>query len=193
MDPDCLDTLPDRIFSDGMAEVIKYGCIRDDDFFWMLDRCGDRTGVMEHIEQVIYTCCDLKRQVVLQDERDTGLRMTLNFGHTIGHAFELAGHYETWTHGQGVAAGMNWAAQLGAALGVTPPEVVEQIQATVEKFGLPIDIPCPWETMVEAVGLDKKRSGDSITLILLTRLGRAVPHRMKKDELLALLEPMCGR
>ena len=192
IDPDCLDTLPDRTFSDGMAEVIKYGCIRDDDFFWMLDRCGGRAGVMEHIEQVIYTCCDLKRQVVLQDERDTGLRMTLNFGHTIGHAFELAGHYETWTHGQGVAAGMNWAAQLGVALGVTPPEVVEQIQATVEKFGLPIDIPCPWETMVEAVGLDKKRSGDSITLILLTRLGRAVPHRMKKDELLALLEPMCG-
>ena len=192
IDPDCLDTLPDRTFSDGMAEVIKYGCIRDDDFFWMLDRCGGRAGVMKHIEQVIYTCCDLKRQVVLQDERDTGLRMTLNFGHTIGHAFELAGHYETWTHGQGVAAGMNWAAQLGVALGVTPPEVVEQIQTTVQKFGLPIDIPCPWETMVEAVGLDKKRSGDSITLILLTRLGRAVPHRMKKDELLALLEPMCG-
>ena len=193
IDPDCLDTLPDRTFSDGMAEVIKYGCIRDDDFFWMLDRCGGRAGVMEHIEQVIYTCCDLKRQVVLQDERDTGVRMTLNFGHTIGHAFELAGHYQVWTHGQGVAAGMSWAAQLGVALGVTPPEVVGQIRTTVEKFGLPIDIPCPWETMVEAVGLDKKRSGDSITLILLARLGRAVPHRMKKDELLALLEPMCGR
>ena len=192
IDPDCLDTLPDRTFSDGMAEVIKYGCIRDDDFFWMLDRCGGRAGVMEHIEQVIYTCCNLKRQVVLQDERDTGVRMTLNFGHTIGHAFELAGHYQVWTHGQGVAAGMSWAAQLGVALGVTPPEVVGQIQTTVGKFGLPIDIPCSWETMVEAVGLDKKRSGDSITLILLTRLGRAVPHRMKKDELLALLEPMCG-
>ena len=192
-DPETLATLPERFFRDGMGEVIKYGCIRDDDFFWMLDRCGGRAGVMEHIEQVIYTCCDLKRQVVLQDERDTGLRMTLNFGHTIGHAFELAGHYETWTHGQGVAAGMSWAARLGVALGVTPPEVVEQIQTTVEKFGLPIDIPCPWETMVEAVGLDKKRSGDSINLILLTRLGRAVPHRMKKDELLALLEPMLGR
>ena len=192
IDPDCLDTLPDRTFSDGMAEVIKYGCIRDDDFFWMLDRCGGRAGVMEHIEQVIYTCCNLKRQVVLQDERDTGVRMTLNFGHTIGHAFELAGHYQVWTHGQGVAAGMSWAAQLGVALGVTPPEVVGQIRTTVGKFGLPIDIPCPWETMVEAVDLDKKRSGDSITLILLARLGRAVPHRMKKDELLALLEPMCG-
>ena len=192
IDPQVLTTLTDRTFSDGMAEVIKYGCIRDPAFFDKLAAWGGRAGVMEHIEEVIHTCCDIKRNVVLNDERDTGERMVLNFGHTIGHAFELAGHYETWTHGQGVAAGMNWAAQLGAALGVTPPEVVGQIQTTVEKFGLPIDIPCPWETMVEAVGLDKKRSGDSITLILLTRLGRAVPHRMKKDELLALLEPMCG-
>ena len=193
IDPDCLNTLSDRAFSDGMAEVIKYGCIRDREFFELLDRCGSRAGVMDHIEQVICTCCDLKRQVVLQDERDTGLRMTLNFGHTIGHAFELAGHYETWTHGQGVAAGMNWAAQLGVGLGITPPEVVEQIRSILNKFGLPQDIPCPWETMTEAVGLDKKRTGDSITLILLERLGQAVPRRMKKDQLLELLEPMGGR
>ena len=193
MDPACLRTLDDKTFSDGMAEVIKYGCIRDREFFELLDRCGSRAGVMDHIEQVICTCCDLKRQVVLQDERDTGLRMTLNFGHTIGHAFELAGHYETWTHGQGVAAGMNWAAQLGVGLGITPPEVVEQIRSILNKFGLPQDIPCPWETMTEAVGLDKKRTGDSITLILLERLGQAVPRRMKKDQLLELLEPMCGR
>ena len=193
MDPDTLDTLDDLTFADGMAEVIKYGCIREREFFELLDRCGSRAGVMDYIEQVICTCCDLKRQVVLQDERDTGLRMTLNFGHTIGHAFELAGHYETWTHGQGVAAGMNWAAQLGVGLGITPPEVVEQIRSILNKFGLPQDIPCPWETMTEAVGLDKKRTGDSITLILLERLGQAVPRRMKKDQLLELLEPMCGR
>ena len=193
IDPDCLNTLSDRAFSDGMAEVIKYGCIRDREFFELLDRCGSRAGVMDHIEQVICTCCDLKRQVVLQDERDTGLRMTLNFGHTIGHAFELAGHYETWTHGQGVAAGMHCVAQLGVGLGITPPEVVEQIRSILNKFGLPQDIPCPWETMTEAVGLDKKRTGDSITLILLERLGQAVPRRMKKDQLLELLEPMCGR
>ena len=193
IDPDCLNTLPDRTFSDGMAEVIKYGCILDEALFELLDRCGGRAGVMEHIEEVVYTCCDLKRRVVVEDERDTGARQLLNFGHTIGHAFELAGHYETWTHGQGVAAGMNWAAQLGVGLGITPPEVVEQIRSILNKFGLPQDIPCPWETMTEAVGLDKKRTGDSITLILLERLGQAVPRRMKKDQLLELLEPMCGR
>ena len=193
IDPDCLDTLSDRTFSDGMAEVIKYGCILDEGLFELLDGCGSRAGVMEHIEEVVYTCCDLKRRVVVEDERDTGARQLLNFGHTIGHAFELAGHYETWTHGQGVAAGMNWAAQLGVALGVTPPEAVERIQEILKKYDLPLDIPCPWDTMTRAVGLDKKRTGESIHLILLEKLGRAVRRRMTRDELLGLLEPIFGR
>ena len=167
IDPGCLDTLPDRTFSDGMAEVIKYGCILDRKLFELLNRCGSRVRVMERIVDVVYTCCDLKRRVVVEDERDTGLRQLLNFGHTVGHAFELAGHYETWTHGQGVAAGMNWAAQLGVELGVTPPETVECIQELLKKFDLPLDIPCPWETMIEAVGLDKKNAGDHISLSLI--------------------------
>ena len=193
MDPEVLTTLPDATFSDGMAEVIKYGCIWDRGFFDFLAAHPSRGEIMSEIEQVLYTCCDIKRQVVVQDEHDTGLRMILNFGHTIGHAFELAGHYETWTHGQAVAAGMNWAAQLGVAAGVTPPEVVEPIVALTGAFGLPSDIPCPWDTMTEAVGLDKKRAGDSITMIFLSRLGQTAPTKMKKDELLALLEPMFGR
>ena len=148
---------------------------------------------MEHIEDVIYTCCDLKRRVVAEDERDTGLRQLLNFGHTIGHAFELAGHYDTWTHGQAVAAGMNWAARLGTAAGITPAGTAEAIVALTQRFGLPADIPCPWATMAQAVGLDKKRAGDSITMIFLSQLGQTTPTKMKKDELLALLEPMFGR
>ena len=193
IDPGCLDTLPDRTFSDGMAEVIKYGCILDRKLFELLNRCGSRVRVMERIVDVVYTCCDLKRRVVVEDERDTGLRQLLNFGHTVGHAFELAGHYETWTHGQGVAAGMNWAAQLGVELGVTPPETVECIQELLKKFDLPLDIPCPWETMTEAVGLDKKNAGDHISLIVLEKLGQAVHRTMARDELLGLLKCMYGR
>lgn len=193
IDPGCLDTLPDRTFSDGMAEVIKYGCILDRKLFELLNRCGSRVRVMERIVDVVYTCCDLKRRVVVEDERDTGLRQLLNFGHTVGHAFELAGHYETWTHGQGVAAGMNWAAQLGIELGVTPPETVECIQELLKKFDLPLDIPCPWETMTEAVGLDKKNAGDHISLIVLEKLGQAVHRKMARDELLGLLKCMYGR
>ena len=192
IDPDCLSTLSDRTFSDGMAEVIKYGCIRDRAFFDLLDCCGGRAGVTEHIEEVIYTCCDIKRKVVLADERDTGERMVLNFGHTIGHAFELAGNYETWTHGQGVAAGMNWAAQIGVGLGVTP-DIVYPIQNILKKYGLPIDIPCPWDTLTKAVLRDKKNLGGKINLIVLESLGHAIPYPVTFDRLLEQLEAMCGR
>ena len=192
IDPDCLSTLSDRTFSDGMAEVIKYGCIRDRAFFDLLDRCGGRAGGIEHIEEVIYTCCDIKRKVVLADERDTGERMVLNFGHTIGHAFELAGNYETWTHGQGVAAGMNWAAQIGVGLGVTP-DIVYPIQNILKKYGLPIDIPCPWDTLTKAVLRDKKNLGGKINLIVLESLGHAIPYPVTFDQLLEQLEAMCGR
>lgn len=190
IDPEVLHTLPDQTFSDGMAEVIKYGCIRDRAFFDLLDQCGGRAGVMDHIEDVLYTCCDLKRQVVLEDERDTGVRMTLNFGHTIGHAFELAGNYETWTHGQGVAAGMHWAARVGVGLDITPEEAVPAIQAILEKYSLPTDIPCPWAVMTQAIGLDKKNTGGDIHLIVLTRLGWAEPRRMSRDALLEQLEAL---
>ena len=188
MDPEVLDTLDDKTFSDGMAEVIKYGCIRDAAFFRALEKTPSRRAVMENIESVLYTCCDLKRAVVEKDERDTGERMVLNFGHTLGHAYEKAGHYETWTHGQAVAAGMCLAARLGAALGVTPAGVPERVEALVSAFGLPTRIPCTQADYAAAVGLDKKGTGEQITLVLLEDLGRAVLHRMSKRELLGLLE-----
>lgn len=188
MDPEVLDTLEDKTFSDGMAEVIKYGCIRDAAFFRALEKTTSRRAVMENIESVLYTCCDLKRAVVEKDERDTGERMVLNFGHTLGHAYEKAGHYETWTHGQAVAAGMCLAARLGAALGVTPAGVPERVEALVSAFGLPTRIPCTQADYAAAVGLDKKGTGEQITLVLLEDLGRAVLHRMSKRELLGLLE-----
>ena len=188
MDPEVLDTLEDKTFSDGMAEVIKYGCIRDAAFFRALEKTPSRRAVMENIESVLYTCCDLKRAVVEKDERDTGERMVLNFGHTLGHAYEKAGHYETWTHGQAGAAGMCLAARLGAALGVTPAGVPERVEALVSAFGLPTRIPCTQADYAAAVGLDKKGTGEQITLVLLEDLGRAVLHRMSKRELLGLLE-----
>ena len=188
MDPDALDTLPLPVFMAGMAEVLKYGCIRDGDFFDFLAARPSRERLMADIEHILYTCCDIKRQVVVEDERDTGLRMILNFGHTVGHAFEKAGNYVDWSHGEAVAAGMCAAAKLGVSLGVTPADVPAKIEAAVAALGLPTRISCDWETIVEAVGLDKKSAGSQISLILLEKMGHAVAVKMEKDAVLRTLE-----
>lgn len=197
MDPDTLDTLDDLTFADGMAEVIKYGCILDKSFFDFLSLRPSRGEIMEEIEHVLYTCCDLKRMVVEEDERDTGRRMLLNFGHTVGHAFEKMGNYETWTHGQAVAAGMCVAARLGLALGTGGTEAdLQALTKLLQAFDLPVHIPCSdtdWPVMAETIGLDKKGAGDSISLILLEEMGKAKAVKLKKTEVLSQLSALYGR
>lgn len=194
MDPEVLNTLPDAIFADGMAEVIKYGCIRDREFFDFLCAHPSRAEMMANIESVLYTCCNIKRQVVAEDEQDTGMRMILNFGHTLGHAYEKAGNYELWTHGQAVAAGMVAAMKLGFVLGVTPKDDgLESLTALLEEFRLPTGINCGWDAIVEAVGLDKKGAGEDISVILLRCMGEALPYKMKKETVLQALKTVCGR
>lgn len=188
MDPDVLNTLPDKDFSDGMAEVIKYGCIADEAFFRTLEAHPTRTAVMEQIETVLYTCCAIKADVVLADERDTGRRMLLNFGHTLGHAYEKAGHYQTYTHGQAVAAGMCAAAEVGVRLGLTPADVPDRVARLVHSFGLPEHISCTRADYEAAIGTDKKGTGNEISLILLERLGCAVARKLRKQDALTLLE-----
>lgn len=187
MDPDCLRTLSDRDFNDGMAEVIKYGCIMDADFFYLLLKCGGRDGVMTCIEQVLHVCCAIKAKIVLKDERDTGTRMILNFGHTLGHAYELAYHYEGFTHGQAVAAGMCAAARLGVKLGITPAKTEGRIRTAVKLYDLPTVIACAGQDYSNAIGLDKKGEGTAITLILLEQLGQVRPVKLEKAELLKLI------
>lgn len=190
MDPDALDTLPLPVFMDGMAEVLKYGCIRDGTFFDFLAARPHREALTADIEYILYTCCDIKRQVVAEDELDTGARMVLNFGHTLGHAYELAGGYVEWTHGQAVAAGMCAAARLGVALGVTPADVPGRIEAACACLGLPTSIPCTPEEYAAAIGLDKKGAGADITVILLDGIGHAVPCKLPKAGLLQQLEAL---
>ncbi len=187
MDPQTLATLDDATFADGMAEVVKYGCIWDKPFFDFLSVRPTRAQLMADIEHILCTCCGIKRQVVMEDERDTGKRMILNFGHTIGHAYELAGRYETWTHGQAVAAGMVTAARLGVRLGVTPAGLPEQLEELLSKLGLPTAIPCSMDDYAAAIGLDKKSAGTDITLILLSRIGQTVAKKMPQADVLAQL------
>ncbi|MBD5098045.1 MAG: 3-dehydroquinate synthase [Clostridiales bacterium] len=187
MDPDVLDTLPLPVFMAGMAEVVKYGCIWDADFFDFLAARPSRGELMVDIEHILYTCCDIKRQVVMDDELDTGLRMILNFGHTLGHAYELAGHYVEWSHGEAVAAGMCAAAKLGVALGITPEELPAKLEDALASLGLPTSISCDAATYAAAVGRDKKGTGADVTVILLDKIGHAVPHKMPKAQLVRLL------
>ena len=190
IDPETLDTLPLPVFMDGMAEVVKYGCIWDEDFFHFLAGRPSRQALMADIEHILYTCCDIKRKVVMEDELDTGLRMILNFGHTLGHAYELAGHYVEWTHGQAVAAGMCAAARLGIGLGITPADVPGRIEGVLGALGLPTRISCSRSDYAAAVGLDKKGAGADITLILLDQMGHSSPHKLPKAELLKRLEAL---
>ena len=188
MDPDTLNTLPDGTFADGMAEVVKYGCIADKGFFDFLASHSSRGEIMANIEHVLYTCCDIKRSVVEEDEHDTGRRMILNFGHTIGHAYELAGNYETWTHGQAVAAGMMAALKLGAALKIGPASLTGELAALLEKWGLPTAISCDRDGYAAAVGRDKKGAGEDITLVLLEEMGRSLLYKLPKARLMERLE-----
>lgn len=198
MDPETLETLPDRDFSSGMAEVVKYGCIADRDFFAFLAAHASRAQIMDEIESVLYNCCDIKRKVVEEDERDTGLRMILNFGHTIGHAFELLGNYETWTHGEAVAAGMCAAAEMGLMLGAGGDrESLRALKDLLEALRLPTDLSCrsdeAWEAVEKAVGLDKKGAGDELTMIFLRRIGEAAPVKRKREAVLKDLAALWGR
>lgn len=183
MDPQVLETLPDRTFSDGMAEVIKYGCILEEGLFERLDRLGCRDGVMSHIEEITAACCECKRRVVEEDEYDTGVRMLLNFGHTFGHVYEKAYQYATYTHGEAVAAGMVDAARLGEQMGYTRPGTAERITSVLKKYRLPTHIPVCREDCVQTMNLDKKSLGGEIRFIFLEQIGRARAVRLTKEEL----------
>lgn len=187
IDTDCLTTLSDSVFADGMAEVIKYACICDSDFFAFLESCGTRSEIMKHIEKMLYTCCRHKAQMVMEDERDNASRMLLNFGHTFAHAYELAGNYENYTHGQAVAAGMCMAAELGEQQKITAAGVKDRIAGLLRQYGLPTAILCSAEDYRRAVSIDKKGRGEEISLILLTEIGKSELVKQNKALILEIL------
>lgn len=146
---------------------------------------------MAHIEDITLRCCDIKRQVVEQDEHDTGIRMLLNFGHTLGHVYEKAYQYEKYTHGEAVAAGMVAAAKIGAHLGMTPPDAEQEIAALLQSYGLPTAISASEQDYQDTLVKDKKSLGSDIHLIALTELGHAQPVKMPQNKLLELVKE-CG-
>ena len=160
-DTDTLNTLPDDIFRDGCAEVIKYGILYDPALFESLEK----DGISFDRETVIARCVDLKRQVVMEDEFDTGARMKLNLGHTIGHGIEARSNF-TLSHGKSVAIGMAIVSRASHC-----PDR-ERIIACIQQFGLPTSVDYSVDDIYAYTLSDKKRSGSTVSLIIPQRIGR---------------------
>ena len=167
IDPAVLSTLPDATFADGMAEVVKYGYIANRDILDMVSQPDYKA----HIEDIIYECVKIKRDVVAIDEHDTGLRMILNFGHTIGHAAEKLGNYTDLTHGQAVAIGMVAAMRLSALLG--NDDLTAPLVSILQHIGLPTGLTYDREAIFNALLSDKKKFGATVNFILVREPGRA--------------------
>ncbi len=174
LDPDTLHTLPDRFFADGMGEVIKYGCIRDAALFYLLNANPGREGLKPHMENIIARCIAIKADIVARDERDTGERMLLNFGHTLGHAIEALQGYKGLSHGEAVAVGMHLICRLSEEKGLTDKGTAEALLSCLQAHDLPssvhLDQP---ERLLEILGRDKKNIGKSLFVVLLNRIGES--------------------
>ena len=179
----CLNTLPESVFHDGCAEVIKYGVLYDPLLFDHLDSCGldfDR-------EYVVSRCVELKRDVVAQDEFDRGDRQKLNLGHTFGHSIEAQSNF-TISHGQGVAIGMNIISKAAAAKGICEGNVSGRIHAVVSAFQLPTSTEYTAQQIFDAALSDKKRAGRTVNLIVPTEIGNCILLPTPIDELQSFIE-----
>lgn len=175
IDTDVLTTLPDREFRSGLAEVVKYGVILDDEFFGYLEANAARVleRKPEVLRYLIARSCRLKADVVERDEREeTGLRAVLNYGHTFGHAIEAVTEYGTFLHGEAVAIGMMCAAHLAQSIGRIDASIVERQQRLLAALGLPVLLPSLDHTeLIDAMQHDKKVEHGQLRFILPTRLG----------------------
>lgn len=191
-DTTTLNTLPDRELRAGLAEVIKYGLIRDPEFFeWLETRIEKLTARdPDCLAEAIERSCANKAEVVANDERETGERATLNLGHTFGHAIETGAGYGTLLHGEAVAIGTCQAADLSARLGWLDANDVRRIEAIFDRAGLPRTPPDALgeERMLDLMAVDKKNAEGSIRLILLRGIGAAsLPTEVPTEPLSATL------
>lgn len=196
IDTATLSTLPERDYKAGLAEVVKYGVILDDEFFQYLEEniegLNDRTP--DVMQAIISRSCRLKADVVEQDEFEhTGLRAILNYGHTFAHAFETLCQYGELLHGEAVAIGMIYASRLAERLGMVEPSITQRQLALLDAVNLPTKLPQGWsfsaDDILSRMRLDKKTIGGKLRLVLPTKIGEVkVISNISEDDVRAVLD-----
>ena len=191
IDSATLSTLPDREYASGLAEVVKYGAIRSPELFAWLESKVEPLLKRDEVTlaQAIHESCRIKAEIVAADERETGERALLNFGHTFGHAIEVGTGYGAWLHGEAVAAGMVLAGELSVRVTGLPAIDNARLRQLLSRFGLPIDPPALGaERYLELIARDKKVQAGKLRLVLLEALGRStIRGDISETELIELL------
>lgn len=188
-----LKSLPQREFSSGLAEVIKYGVIYDAEFFYFLEKFMDAILNKDPsiLMKIISRSCQIKKEIIKGDERDHNQRRAiLNWGHTLGHAIETATKYEVYTHGEAISIGMNYAAKLSQKLGLVDRSFVERQEALFKRAHLPTELPdtIPKESLIELIKLDKKSTHGGISFIVARGFGDVFQlNQLDKDLILGTL------
>jgi 3-dehydroquinate synthase len=186
-----LATLPPRELSAGLAEIIKYGPIADMAFFDWIEANLPALLAREPVAlaHAVQRSCEIKAAVVGQDEKESGLRAILNFGHTFGHAIEAGMGYGAWLHGEAVGCGMVLAADLSAELGLVPPHFARRLERLVHLAGLPTTPPAmPGERWLELMRVDKKAEAGEIRFVLIESAGRAAVRPAPDATVLRVIE-----
>ena len=182
-DVDMLDTLPEEVFADGIAETLKYGIIGDVELFEKT-----ATGIFrDDLEEIIETCVKMKRDIVMEDEFDTGVRQLLNLGHTLGHAIEKKSGF-TISHGHAVAIGMHLIAKAAEEKGLAEKGLVEKIRKALENNRLPVSIGYSAEEIAEGALKDKKRRGGEISFVFPEKIGHCEIVKVPVAEVTKLIE-----
>ncbi len=184
IDPDCLSTLPDEVLSDGVAEVIKTGILDGEDLFSL----AERGNIRENADEIIKKCVMYKAKIVAADEFERGERKLLNLGHTVGHAVETLSGYKV-SHGHAVAIGTAIITRAAVKLGRCSDEVCARILAALRACGLPTATDFSADALADAAISDKKRSGDSITLVLPRGIGDCKLFETPVEELRGIIKP----
>lgn len=193
IDPDLLKTLSIRFLHDGLAEAIKYGCIRSLELFNKIKALKSDEELLSNIDEIIYECVKIKAEIVERDEFDNGERMLLNYGHTLGHAIEKTFGFSDYTHGEGVGLGMVMLTEKTENEGITKLGTTNKIVEILKQFKLPIAIAqdenalVDKHSLIEIIKLDKKKRGEMINLIVLEELGKSKILKMKLSELEEML------